>query len=182
MSKLFNLLEAAHHFERLAHGWPNACHAALEACAQVVEAECKAAIGTYKYGWQQLAKSTQADRVHAGFPANEPLLRTGRMRDTISHWSTPKEAQVGTNDKIWIYQELGTRTIPPRPVFGNVAKAVGPKLTKIVGKTLRDYLAAENMHHDFIHLALEALHKIGEMLREAAEDLVRDPDEPRRKH
>ena len=32
-----------------------------------------------------LAESTQAERVVQGYPANEPLLRTGELRDSIEH-------------------------------------------------------------------------------------------------
>ena len=56
-----------------------------EALMVVVEAQAREAIGTYRYNWQELAASTQADRVRKGYPADEPLLRTGTMAASIEH-------------------------------------------------------------------------------------------------
>ena len=85
----------------------------------VVEEAAKTVIGTYEYGWPQLAASTQADRTAKGYPPNEPLLRTGQMRDSIAHLSALSVAGadglVYSDDIIALWQELGTsRGIPPR--------------------------------------------------------------------
>lgn len=93
----------------------HAQHKALEEAAKIVEEEAKRVIGTYDYGWTPLAASTKADRVHKGFPADEPLLRTGAMRDSIEHKViSSREAAIGSNNDIAVYQELGTSKIPPR--------------------------------------------------------------------
>ena len=55
-------------------------HEALERACEIIQHEARAAVGTYRLGWPQLAQSTQDDRVRKGFPANEPLLRTGELR------------------------------------------------------------------------------------------------------
>jgi hypothetical protein len=179
--RTLDLLAAAHHFHRLAEGFPHACHQALEIAAQFVENEAKRAIGTYKYGWPQLTPSTQADRVAHGFPANEPLLRTGEMRDSITHCSSPTEARIGSNNPKAIWHELGTAHVPPRPFLANALYQNDKVIVRIVGQTVRDFLAAEQMHHDFVHLAVEALRKIGESLRGIVEQLHEDPDEPKRR-
>jgi phage gpG-like protein len=178
MPHVFSLLEAAHHFERLAHGFPHACHQALEIAAQFVEAEAKRAIGTYKYGWRQLSPATQTDRVAHGFSANEPLMRTGEMRDSIEHCSSPTEARIGSNNDKAVWHELGTSRIPPRPFLANALHQNEKVIVKIVGQTVRDFLAAEQMNADFARLAIEAFRKISESLRGVADELRNDPDEP----
>jgi len=100
-------------------------HEALEGAGKIVEKEAKRVIGTYDYGWPQLAESTQVERERRGYPANEPLLREGDLRDSISH--TVKEHEhacyVGSNSLIAVYQELGTSRIPPRSFLGGAARA-----------------------------------------------------------
>src|ERR1700745_1703668 len=57
--------------------------------------------------WPQLAQSTQKDRVKKGFAANEPLLRTGELRDsieiTISH--DGMSAEIGSNNEKAVWHE-----------------------------------------------------------------------------
>lgn len=84
-----------------------------------VETEAKTVIGTYDFGWQQLAASTQADRAAQGYPPNEPLLRSGEMRDSIISASAPTgvgaEGLVYSSDIKAVWQEMGTsKGIPPR--------------------------------------------------------------------
>lgn len=85
----------------------------------VAESKAREAIGTYRYDWTPLAESTQADRVRQGWPADEPLLRTGALAASIQHKveTTPigAEGLVYSDDIIAFYQEMGTdRGIPPR--------------------------------------------------------------------
>ena len=62
---------------------------ALEVGAEMIEKEAKRPIGTYDAGWQPLAESTKRDRVAKGFAEDEPLLRTGEMRDLRSPAQPP---------------------------------------------------------------------------------------------
>src|SRR5258708_1324272 len=93
---------------------------ALERAAKLVEKTAKAEIGEYQdgagevVGWAELADSTKADRVHQGFPENEPELRTGKLRDSIGHRVGTNEAVIGSDDPVMEYQELGTSKMPPR--------------------------------------------------------------------
>jgi hypothetical protein len=105
-------------------------HSALEEAAQTIETEAKRVIGTYDYNWQQLAAYTQRERKRLGFPENDPLLRNGRLRNAIEHWSDHQRAEVGVKDAtvgtgtkadpvreigdIAVWMELGTRKAPPR--------------------------------------------------------------------
>jgi hypothetical protein len=82
-------------------------------------------MGTYDYDWPQLAESTQRERERLGFAANEPLLRTGDLRESIEYTVLPREAavEIGSNDKIAVYQELGTSRIPPRSFLGFISRS-----------------------------------------------------------
>ena len=111
-------------------------HEALERAAVIVETEAKRVIGTYDYNWPQLAPSTQADRVAQGFPANEPLLRTGEMRDSIEHVSDRKEAQIGSNSDIAVWQELGTVSIPARSFLGEAAIRKEQEVVDEIGRVV----------------------------------------------
>lgn len=97
---------------------------ALEKAAVLVEKRAKDKIGEYQDAvgpfakWAELADSTKIDRVRKGFPENEPLLRTGAMRDSIEHTVADHEAHIGSNNDIALYQELGTSRIPPRSFLG----------------------------------------------------------------
>ena len=108
--------------------------AILEKACQLIEDEAKAAIGTYNYEWSQLAESTQEQRVALGYPANEPLLRTGELRDFIGHIVEGDVGYVGTNDPVAPWQEFGTSRIPPRPFLGGALAAKGPEIEKMAGR------------------------------------------------
>jgi len=114
--------------------------AAMEKGCRILEDEAKAAIGTYRdgYNWPQLADSTQEERARLGYPPNEPLLRTGELRDSIKH--TVESADlgfVGTNDAVAKYQEFGTSKIPPRPFLGGALHAKGEEIAECFGGALK---------------------------------------------
>jgi hypothetical protein len=79
--------------------------------------EAKRVIGTYDYGWPQLAQATQDDRISKGYAENEPGLREGDMRDSIEHVSNSHDATIGSNDQKLVWFEVGTVNQPPRPVL-----------------------------------------------------------------
>jgi phage gpG-like protein len=110
-------------------------HALHEAC-KVLEKEAKRVIGTYDYGWPQLAASTQADRASKGFNPNDPLLRTGDLRESIEHSVGDREAMVGSNDKKAEWQELGTNRIPPRSFLAMAAQHKEHEIHAILGKAM----------------------------------------------
>ena len=73
-------------------------------------------LGTYQAGWAPLKPETIASKA----TGDSPLLETGHMRDSISHYVNPfsafaMEVVVGSTDKKAVWQELGTSRIPPRP-------------------------------------------------------------------
>ena len=112
---------------------------ALKAAAVHVEKVAKAKIGEYQesagpfVGWAVLAPSTLAEKERLGFsPPDNPLLRTGALRDSISHHVETFEAQIGSNSDIAVYQELGTRSMPPRSFLGATGIEEAPKVVAII--------------------------------------------------
>jgi len=109
---------------------------ALKKAAVIVEAEAKREIGTYQGAigplpaWAPLAEATQADRVRQGFSPDEPLLRTGEMRDSIGHAVGDGVAVVGSNSDKAVWQEMGTEKIPPRSFLGGAALRELPEVAR----------------------------------------------------
>jgi hypothetical protein len=119
----------------------------LEKAARIVQAEAKASVGTYQAAagpfaaWAPLAASTQDQRQYLGFPADEPELRTGGLRDSIQYTVDPQRglsaeriAEVGSNDPVMEYQELGTPTIPPRSILGGAAVRTQDEVAGEIGE------------------------------------------------
>jgi HK97 gp10 family phage protein len=114
---------------------------ALERAAVVVEREAKATIGTYQpeagpfAQWAQLADSTLAEKEKLGYaPPDNPLLREGDLRDSIGHVVSGHEAAVGSNSDVAVYQELGTRHMPPRSFLGGAAVRKEGEIVEILGE------------------------------------------------
>jgi hypothetical protein len=116
---------------------------ALEFAAVKVEAEAKRVLGTYDYGWPELAESTQRQRVAQGYPANEPGLRSGEMRDSIDHVVAESEAHIGSDDQNLVYFDLGTVKQPPRPVLEAAAMHKEAEIVNHIGRTMVAHLSSE---------------------------------------
>lgn len=100
-------------------------HHITEKAAEIIKEDAQKRIGEYQDGvgpfvtWAPLADSTKEDRVAKGFTEDDPLLRTGELRDSIHVSAKGNEAVVGSDSDIALYQELGTeKGIPPRPFLG----------------------------------------------------------------
>lgn len=115
---------------------------ALDRAAKLVETAAKAEFGTYQpevgpfAAWAPLADATVADRVRQGFTPDEPLLRTGALRDSISRQVSGNEALIGSTSDVMLYQELGTSKIPPRPVLGPAAFSNQKAVQALLGESL----------------------------------------------
>ena len=109
-------------------------HHTMKKVGELVEKEAKAAIGTYKFKWPELAESTQEDRSRQGFPANEPLLRTGELRDSIGHRAEGASVSIGSNNDKAVWQELGTARIPPRPFLQGAALEKKDEILNMIGE------------------------------------------------
>jgi hypothetical protein len=114
-------------------------NAMLETACQAVESRAKEKIGEYQpeagpfSAWAPLAPSTKEGRLRAGYPDDEPLLRRGDLRDWIEHKVVGREGHVGSNSDVALWQELGTKTIPPRSFLGGAAFELAPIISREIG-------------------------------------------------
>lgn len=116
----------------------------LEVACKAVEKTAKSEFGHYQPevgphpAWPDLADSTVEDRIRKGFTPDDPLLRTGELRDSIKHEVKGLHGVVGSESDIMVYQEFGTlgsdgKGIPARPVLGPAAYRNKEKIKAIMG-------------------------------------------------
>ena len=116
--------------------------AALEKVASRIEKDAKDLLGSYHSskgpfkGWAPLAQFTMDERTRKGFPANEPLLVTGEMRDSIDHVAKSHDAEVGSNSEVAVVQEMGNDHVPPRSFLGLAAIRKADWASKQVAKSV----------------------------------------------
>jgi hypothetical protein len=156
---------------------PHAREVALETACEMIVAQAKSAIGTYTFEWPQLAESTQSDREREGYPANEPLLRTGALRDSISYTIDKPgvEATVGSTSEIALWQELGTPKIPPRPFLLPSVFYLEKPIERMIGEVVVAAVAPASIQGEIVKIAAESLRHLGETAKE-----IVSPDERRK--
>ncbi|WP_435018496.1 HK97-gp10 family putative phage morphogenesis protein [Tundrisphaera sp. TA3] len=151
MSSFSSLGHLAAHFAEIALKQHEMEHHALEKVGKLVEKRAKAKIGEYQdeagpfIAWPELADFTKEDRLRQGFSENDPLLRTGAMRDSIGHQVAGSEVHVGSNSDIAVYQELGTSKIPPRSFLGGAAVDETKRIREIIGEEAVASLVGEKV-------------------------------------
>ena len=140
------------------------------ACAAVAE-ECRSAIGTYRYGWEPLADATMEERSRRGYPADEPLLVTGELRNSIEWNCDEHRGYVGSDNPKMIWHEWGTRDIPARPVLGPSIEAARPAVEKVLRDIAKAVAAGDlaELRHIW-HLIKEVGHEAKEFVKEFAKD------------
>ena len=89
--------------------------------------------------------TTKADRASQGYPEDEPLLRSGEMRDSIEHTVGKEEAQIGSNNDKAVWQELGTEHIPPRSFLGGAMAESVPDIISVSGREFVVALVGEKV-------------------------------------
>jgi phage gpG-like protein len=116
-------------------------HHALEHACRIIEKDAKGQFGRYQgdvppFGaWPPLAETTLKQHNDLGV-GDTPLLVSGYLRESISHEVEGKNAVVGSDDDVMVYQELGTDKIPPRPVLGPAGIKSGPAVAKLLGEAV----------------------------------------------
>jgi HK97 gp10 family phage protein len=126
----------------------NALAEQMDAKAKEMVEFARGMIGTYEHSgdWPQLSPITQADRERLGFPPNEPLLREGTLRDSYSYDLTVTPSviflMVGSDDVRSIFHELGTETMPPRPILGPTANAFEQEMEQVLGEKVASAIFA----------------------------------------
>jgi hypothetical protein len=144
---------------------------ALEIGARMIRDEAKRVLGTYDYNWPQLAQRTQDNRVQLGFPANEPGLRTGAMRDSIEYTIlSDEEAEIGSDDDNMVYFEIGTIKQPPRPTLTAAAIRKGQDVADIAGLLVGSALAGHSVTAEILKIAGHAAHDLKETAKELLEN------------
>lgn len=139
--KEFSLVEFASLLGTLASTSEMANRHALDAAAVVVETEAKRVLGTYDYGWPQLAQSTQDQRVHQGYTPNDPGFRSGAMQQSIEHTTAKDETHIGTDDQHMVFFELGTKKQPPRPTLAVAALKKEAEVVDLIGRSTVAHLS-----------------------------------------
>lgn len=131
---------ALHLTHEVLPGLSKEVHKGLERAVVAIEATAKEEIGTYQEAagpfpaWAPLAESTVADRVAKGFSPDDPLLRTGDLRDSIVHEVGDWEATVGSIDPVMEFHEFGTSKMPPRPVIGSALVHNIERVQQLIGE------------------------------------------------
>lgn len=140
MAEFGDLGDFIAHFATRAMAVERATSRALDAAAQVIQQDAKQRIGVYQPavgphpGWAVLADSTQEQRVKLGFSPNDPLLRTGSLRDSIERKLISGDtAVIGTKDIRAGTLEFGNSRVPARPFIGPAAYANKDKIKEIIG-------------------------------------------------
>lgn len=124
---------------------------ALDKATALLQKKAKDKIGHYQpeagpfLEWAPLAPATLSEKEGLGYsPPDNPLLRTGETRASIQRkfevsGTGPVHESVGlvgSDDDVMVWQELGTRTIPPRSVLGSTAVENADRVAKIIGSTV----------------------------------------------
>jgi hypothetical protein len=98
----------------------------LKEVGKAVKNKTKELIGHEQPEWPPLADFTKADRVAKGYPENEPLLREGKLRNSVGYkvdcGIVKKDVSIGYKvgygtDEYAKAQEEGKGKIPPRPAL-----------------------------------------------------------------
>lgn len=103
----------------------------------------KEKIGTYQEAtgdfpaWEQLAESTQEQRAKAGFSPNDPLFRSGELRESITTRADGNGSITGTALDKGLWMEVGTDKAPPRPYLGPAAEEEMQKIDLIAAPLVK---------------------------------------------
>jgi hypothetical protein len=101
----------------------------LDAIGETVSQRAAAKLGTYQGSsgpfdrWKQLTDRTQKLRVAEGYTPNDPLLRSGEMRDELEELGYETQVAllrviIGSPFDKALANEIGTQHIPPRSFLG----------------------------------------------------------------
>jgi len=117
---------------------------ALAECGQVMLAEIRGALGTYRYGWPALAPSTVARKRNG----DTPLVETGELRNSYAYTVVDAHTlDVGSDNPKAIWHEYGTGRVPPRPVLAPAAQRVEPEVVRIAAEAgMRPLLIQRRLH------------------------------------
>lgn len=127
----------------------------LDQTGKGVQKESINMIGKYQSGnapfddWAPLKQSTLERKSRAPYNMSnpdQPLLRTGKFKRSIRYTINRREHSVtiGTSLAYIVHTELGTKNMPPRPVFAPAAKRVLPQMTGLLAQSAAAAFSGDN--------------------------------------
>ena len=94
-----------------------------------------------------MAGSTIEEKERLGYaPPDNPLLRRGDLRDSISREVRQREADIGSTSPVMVFHEYGTSKMPARSVLAGAVIRKEPEIVQSLGKDLIAFLD----HHRLI--------------------------------
>lgn len=90
--------------------------------------------------WMFLTDYTMTERLHLGFKPDEPLKRTSSLKNSVLLSIDHDRIVIGSNDPRMIWHEMGTATIPPRPVLGPALYEKRHEVAKIIGHSIAKHV------------------------------------------
>lgn len=126
---------------------------AMAKAAKVVQEDAKDRIGEYQLAvgpfqkWLDLKDETKEERLRLGYSEDDPLFRSGALRNSIVTEHTAKQAIIGSKLPIAAYQEFGTNRISPRPFLGPAAYARKKQICAIIGAHFVSALVGDDPVH-----------------------------------
>lgn len=69
-----------------------------------------------------------------------PWQQSGALRDSIAHSVEGAQAVIGSTSDVAVYQELGTRTDPPRPFLAPAGAELGDDVAESIGAAFAEAL------------------------------------------
>jgi phage gpG-like protein len=175
MTKVFTLLGFIAEIPAIQRDVEAAGPKIIEKACKIVQARAKKTLGTNLASWVQLAAGTIADKQRQGFPTPKPLLRTGKMRDSIEYVVHGNEGAVGSNDPVAVFQELGTSRMPPRSFLVSSAISSSDQIARMATAATVAAFSGHGRNARDVREMLHLLHKAGHALKELGEDLL-NPD------
>jgi HK97 gp10 family phage protein len=118
-------------------------HEGLTEVGKIVKEEAKSEYGHYQTAikdveaWAELSDFTKEDRVSKGFTENDPLYRTGAVKDSVEyHVNGSSSVAIGSDREEAAYLEGGTAKMPARSVLAGSAYRKEKEITEIIGKAV----------------------------------------------
>jgi HK97 gp10 family phage protein len=103
-----------------------------------------AAANALRRGAEQLADTVRAELSGSGDGPHEmPRIGSGALRESISVSANGAVAVVGSISEVALFQETGTRTMPPRPFLAPAAALQGAAIAHEVGAAVVAALRGE---------------------------------------
>lgn len=181
MTKTFSILEFIAEIPMIQRDLEATGPKIVKKACEIVQARAKKTIGTNQPSWAPLAESTIKNKASHGYATPKPLLRTGQLRNSIEYTASGNHGEVGSDDPVAAWQELGTSRIPARSFLASAAISSEDKIHRLAAAATIGAFAGHGRGASEVREILHLLHKAGHALKELGEDLL-DDEEDEGKH